>query len=237
MKKMMQKTNKKIYTVTSTEIETPSVTTLRLSCEGEPAEYVPGQFITVYLPELGTPEGKAYSISSAPTEPISITVSARGDFSRRLCALAPGDTFLASAPSGYFYSESKASMLVMLAGGIGVAPFRSVMLDSVGKKQEREMHLFYSNKTVSDIVFHKTLDKLALEHLFIKVDYFITQEENIPTEMTYGRMSAETVLNKLNRKTEAEFFICGSISFVRDMWRGLKSIGVDEEKICTEAFF
>jgi len=56
--------DKKKYTVTKTIPEAPGVVSLELSCDtlrslGEVGPlYIPGQFITVYLPELGTPEGK-----------------------------------------------------------------------------------------------------------------------------------------------------------------------------------
>jgi ferredoxin-NADP reductase len=233
----MQKTDKKLYTVTGTVAEAPGVSTLQLACAGRAPSYIPGQFITVYLPELGTPEGKAYSISSAPGEPLGITVSARGEFSRRLCALGPGDTFLASAPSGYFYSESATSTLVMLAAGIGIAPFRSVMLDAAKKNTARPLLLFYSNRTIADTVFDGMLGKLAAAHQSVGVNRFITREENLPVGVTRGRISAEAVLRAIGEAPDPEFFICGSISFVRDMWRGLKSAGISEDRLYTEAFF
>ncbi len=231
------KTNKKTYKVINTKQETKDVVTLFISCEDGNPSYVPGQFITIYFPELNTPEGKAYSVSSAPGEPMSITVRALGDFSRRLCALVSGDTFLASVPSGYFYSEFDTSTLVMLAGGIGITPFRSMMIDSVRKKNTRHLHLFYSNKTISDIAFGKELDALASEHDFVSVRHFITREEKIPDKITKGRMSAKVVVSALENTPETEFLICGSIPFVRDMWRGLKTEGIDEDYIYTEAFF
>ena len=36
---------------------------------------------------------------------------------------------------------------------------------------------------------------------------------------------------------DAEFMICGSISSIRDMWKGLRDLGIPEETIYTEAFF
>ena len=152
--------DKKKYTVTKTIPEAPGVVSLELLCEGGTPLYIPGQFITVYLPELGTPEGKAYSISSAHDEPLRITVEERGEFSHHLCALKPGDTFLASDPSGYFYSESGTSTLVMLAAGIGIAPFRSVILESLKKNPARRIVLLYSSRTMETIVFRRELESL-----------------------------------------------------------------------------
>ena len=237
MNHMIQKSDKKTYAGIGVVPEAPGVTTLQLACAGGAPPYIPGQFITVYLPELGTPEGTAYSISSAPGEPLSITVSARGEFSRRLCTLRHGDTFLASAPSGYFYSESGTNTLVMLAASIGIAPFRSVMLDAVKKNPARSLLLFYSNRTMADIVFDEILNQLAAAYSNVGVNHFITREERLPMGVTRGRISAEAVVRALGETPDPEFFICGSISFVRDMWRDLKSAGINEDRLYTEAFF
>lgn len=233
----MQTTDKKTYTVTGTTLEAPGVTTLELACTDGAPPFIAGQFITVYLPELGTPEGKAYSISSSPEEPLRITIKKLGEFSQRLCSLKTGDTFAAAEPSGYFFSESKTSSLVMLASGIGIAPFRSVMLDVVKKTPARLLKLLYSNRTIQDIVFGDLLGDLAAAHSAVEVQHFITREENLPVGVTRGRISADTIMGAVGNAPDPEFFICGSISFVRDMWRGLKAAGISEDRLYTEAFF
>ena len=218
-------------------LEAPGVTTLELSCkEGSPS-YIPGQFITVYLPELATPEGKAYSIASAPNEPLRITIAKRGEFSQRLCSLQPGDSFRALPAGGYFYSESKTSTLVMLAAGIGIAPYRAIIINTVRNDPERRLMLFYSNRTIADITFHRDLDDLAKAHPNLTVHNFVTREDPLPAGMTHGRMSAETIIHEVGDAPDPEYFICGSIEFVRDLWRGLKTAGVPEDRLYTEAFF
>ena len=91
------------YVVKEKTMEVPGVTTLFLTDEQDNVPpFTPGQYITVYFPELSTPEGKAYSISSAPREStFSITVRNIGEFSGRLCSISPGETLLASLPYGF----------------------------------------------------------------------------------------------------------------------------------------
>jgi ferredoxin-NADP reductase len=233
----MPKNNTRKYTVTKTLIEAPGVTTLELSCaEGSPS-YIPGQFITVYLPELATPEGKAYSIASASDETLRITVRERGEFSRHLSQLHVGDSFFASAPSGYFYSESNESSLVMIAAGIGIAPFRSMMLDAIRHDPARRLMLFYTNRTTADIVFKKELAELVAAHPNLTVHHFVTREKKIPAGVTQGRMSAEVIVREVGSAPDPEYFICGSIEFIRDLWRELKASDVPEDRLYTEAFY
>ncbi len=240
----MEQENKQKYIVYNKINETHDVCTLHLiSPHADVPRYIPGQFITVYFPELNTPEGKAYSISSAPSEHmISISVKTMGEFSRRLHTLEAGDTITASLPYGYFYSESVNTPLVLIAGGIGIAPFRSQIIDSVQNSPQRKISLFYSVRELSDIIFKKEFDELSAVNKNFNVYYFITRDRNVQKNNTLHniyteRISSEKILKNIQNTTETEFLLCGSVSFTRDIWRDLKTHGVSDNQILTEAFF
>ncbi len=224
--------------VQSNIMEAKGVSTLRLINWNKVCpHYVPGQFITVYFPETNTPEGKAYSISSSPKERlISITVKAIGEFSNSLVAKKTGDRIIASLPYGFFYSESEKSHLVMVAAGIGIAPFRSMIISALLNNPLRKMTLFYSNKTLQDIIFRKTFDELQNQYKNFKVNYFITREK-VSEKIFEGRITGQKIIESIPIDSDTEFLICGSISFTRDIWRDLRSFKISEEKIYTEAFF
>lgn len=201
-------------------------------------KFIAGQYLIVYFPDLNTPEGKAYSLSSAPhNDHYSITVKAMGKFSNRLASMKKGDSLIVKAPYGFFYSESKESPLVLIAGGIGITPFHSMILDILKKNPERKIYLMYSNKTSNSIVFKKEFNYLKALHSNFKVKYFLTREEETPPHIICGRMTAKTILAVAKPIADTEFLICGSIAFTRDLWRDLCSSGIPEESILTEAFF
>jgi len=235
----MKKQLNEQYIVKENTAEAPGVRTLKLSREDDTIpSYVPGQYITVYFPELGTPEGKAYSISSAPWEDtLHITVRAMGAFSNRLCAMNPGDRITASEPLGYFYSESTDSTLVMIAAGTGIMPFRSMIVDAVKNNPSRRIKLFYSSRTFHDIVFEKLLDGLWVTHDHFDLQYFITRQDTLPSPIIHSRMNADYILKGVSGCPKPEFLLCGSIPFIRDIWRDLRSKGVPEDSLYTEAFF
>ena len=239
MKKIMMHKETEQYIVQRTERETDDVSTIYLWPEKEKrVAYIPGQFITVYLPESGTPQGKAYSISSAPCEhTIALSVQAMGEFSRHLTSLSPGDIVHGSLPYGYFYSESEDSDLVLIAAGIGIAPFRSQIIEMLSKNPRRNITLFYSAKTTKDIVFKKEFDRLESIYKTVRILYHITREKHVGQKMNLGRISGKKIMSVIGKKSTTEFFICGGISFTRDIWRDLRQQGVPEEMICTEAFF
>lgn len=232
---------KNTYVVKEKIVESATVSTLKLTLlDDKIPAYHSGQFINIYFPELNTPEGKAYSMSGAPHEnALIITIKAMGEFSRRLCALQVGDTVTASLPYGYFYSESEENTLVMIAGGIGVTPFRSMIKDSLVRNPSRKLALFYSSRTYDDLVFKDELDHLQKGHKNLKVFYFVTREKKHDPSVIYNRIDIKDILGDSLRKNIAgrEFLICGSIPFVSDIWKGLRATGVPEEVIYTEAFF
>ena len=236
---------KQQYKVIKNQRETSFVRTLTLAASLENADkksvkFIAGQYITVFFPELGTPEGKAYSISSAPAEfkkAFTISVKAIGEFSNKLTAMKAGDTITGSLPYGFFYSESEEVPLVMIAAGIGISPFRSMTADIFNKNPGRPLTLFYSNKTAEEIVFKKYFDEVSKKHPNFKVKYFITREQTGFPNVINERINARRVLVDVPDKEHSEFLICGSISFTRDLWRDLRSVGVPEEMIYTEAFF
>ncbi len=236
----MKEENKIRYRVIEVRKETDHVTTLALEREdGEVFSFIAGQYVTAYFPESGTPEGKAYSISGRVSEKrFTISVKAMGEFSNRLVGMKSGDILTGSNPYGYFYSEEENTPLVMIAAGIGAAPFHAIIFEALKKRPLRKIFLFHSSKKAEELVFKKEFGDLAARHPSLKIFYHITQEDAAIPFAAMGRINVKRVLDAVSEEIiNAEFMICGSISFTRDMWRGLHDSGVSEEKIYTEAFF
>lgn len=211
--------------------------TLTLPDGGIPP-FVSGQYITIYFPETGVKEGKAYSISSAPHEKrLSITIKEMGLFSGMLCNLESGDTVEGSLPYGFFYSEEENTTLVLLASGIGVTPLYSLLNDVLYKNSARNVHLVYSVKYEKDILFLEQLQELVDKHPSFSFVVHITQEEAKSSWSKKGRISVKEVVDTFGCSIDTEYFMCGSIAFVRDMWRDMRREGVPEECVYTEAFF
>lgn len=218
--------------------ETKNVVTLKLSCDAGVPEYKAGQFITVYFDDTGNTEGKSYTISSEPSEQtLNITVKDMGQFSHKLCTMNIGDIVEASSPYGYFYSESENVTLVMIAGGIGVTPFRSMIADSLKNNPSRKLILFYSNKTTDNIVFENEFEDMQKIYSNFLVRNYITQQDAKKEGFNNGRIKVVDILEEIKNIKDKELLICGSIPFVRDFWKGLKDSGISEETIYTEAFF
>ena len=241
----MDATKKIKYKVVGKKIEAPKVATLLLSSSPDLPPYCPGQFIDIYFPEFGFSQGKSYSISSAPSEDkFSITIKAIGEFSNRLFKLKESDIVTRSLPYGFFYSDLENTHLVMLAGGIGIAPFRATIMEYLMKNSKinkRKISLFYSSRTEEDIIFKNEINLWRAGHPNLRIKHFITREKKVAKDKEQGRITAKHILKEIsaleNSLENIEFLICGSIAFVRDMRKSLRAEGVPENLIYTEAFF
>jgi ferredoxin-NADP reductase len=240
----MHQQSKNAYKVIGKKMELDNVVTIQLITHPESSvpSFIPGQYINVFLQDPAIAEGKSYSISSTPRDnSLSITVKEMGVFSKHLTNLNVGDTIEASEPYGYFYSENNDSRLIFIVAGIGITPVMSMLRFFLKSSSKRKIELFYSNSLVDSILFKNELQEMAEENPSIQTTFFITKEDAVSDTFRKGRMSPALIVAEVNSRGDGsykdEYFICGSIHFVRDMWNGLRSMNISEEQIYTEAFF
>jgi ferredoxin-NADP reductase len=216
------------WTIRETREETPLVRSLVLY----PKE-------TVLLPGHEPLEGKSYSISSTPNgESLTLTIKRMGRFSNALCALEVGDTLTTSLPYGFFYpDEPISSTLVCIAGGIGIAPLVSIIESLLTQGHLGTIRLLYSNQTAQEVVFHTRLEYLQKTYPQFRVEYFITRAQQDTQGMHARRMTVPDIMAQCDTVSSADFFLCGSSSFTRDLWTTLRQNGVGTHQIYTEGFF
>src|SRR5262249_10352458 len=127
-------------------------------------QFTPGQFIDVTLiqpPEVDS-EGntRSFSIASAPFEQDLIFATRMRDtaFKRTIKTLKVGSEIQISGPMGSFTLHTDASRpAVFIVGGIGITPFRSIILNATRQKLAHKLFLFYSNRRPEDAPFLEEL--------------------------------------------------------------------------------
>ncbi|MEO5949718.1 MAG: FAD-binding oxidoreductase [Candidatus Saccharimonas sp.] len=197
--------------------------------------YDAGQYITIFFDDSSTPAGKPYSLSSAPHEALlSITVKRVGEFSGRLYHMEPGDTFEMSEAYGHFNPHATRP-IIALSAGVGIAPVWSVIKNELRRDKSRIAQLYYSNKSHEAIAHRVSIDTHADSHGGFKVHHHITRRVDVPKHMMGNRINLDACISAV--EGEANYLICGSVDFVRDMWRGLLERGIPQELISTEIFF
>lgn len=125
----------------------------------------------------------------------------------------------------------------MLAGGVGVAPFRSMIHHALSERATYPMTLLYSNPTRAHALFLDELTKLAGTISKLTVIPVLTRPT--PADQwqgATGHFTAELLSRSLAHLPAGVYYIVGPVRMVIASKRQLKSIGVPEESIHMEIF-
>lgn len=139
--------------------ETADTVTLTLDASAHPLQFRPGQFTMLY--RFGVGEAPI-SISGDPAEPDKLvhTIRAVGGVSRPLTEVLPGDVLGVRGPFGSAWpmEEAKGTDLVIVAGGIGLAPLRPVILQALRERQDYgRVVILYGARAPSELLFLRQL--------------------------------------------------------------------------------
>lgn len=214
--------------------ETPDVKTFRLKFNnGESIGFLPGQFVMVAL-ESDPKNAKAYSLASSSyiKEYIEITVKIYpdGKFSPLLDKTKVGDKLVISGPFGHFnYRKELANELVLIFGGTGIAPFRSMINTILDSKWNTKITLIGCYKKPEDLIYKREVDNLSKK---IKMVITVTRPESSSLKWNgeTGRINKEMLEKNIENKN-ALFYLCGPNEMVNDLRQVLSSIGIAKENI------
>lgn len=134
------------------------------SMDGQPVSYQAGQFLTLVLLHNGHEVRRSYSLSSAPGEPLRLTIKrvTNGEISRYLLdTLRVSDVLTSLRPAGRFtVDERSESDLVLIGAGSGITPLFSILKQVLYKESDRQVTLLYSNSNERTILFRNELNAL-----------------------------------------------------------------------------
>ncbi len=141
-------------------------------------EWQAGQHDAFVLPQAGadkTDNKRWFTIASAPSEGrIRIATRISGSaFKQALDGLRVGDTIDALDVSGKFIWEGPSAVpVVLVAGGIGITPYRSILLERAARGLPLNATLLYFNRDDA-IAFRDEFDRLTAQHAELTVRYLV----------------------------------------------------------------
>ncbi|HEU5006125.1 MAG TPA: ferredoxin reductase [Jatrophihabitantaceae bacterium] len=205
--------------------------------------HLAGQHVDVRLTaEDGYQAQRSYSIASAPEDSaVELTVERLpdGEVSPYLVdELREGDQLELRGPvGGYFvWTESLGGPLLLIAGGSGIVPFRSILQHHRLTRSSAPVRLLYSVRTPEDLLYSKELMRFATSD---DVDVNLTYTRAAPAgwhgyaRRIDGEMLAEVAWSPSDRPL---IYICGPTAFVETAADLLVAAGHDTARIRTERF-
>ena len=204
-----------------------------------------GQFIDITLlePSETDAEGntRGFSIASAPhEETIMVATRMRDTAFKRVLKILPLDTAVKiEGPFGNLTLHNNAARpAVLLAGGIGITPFRSILFRAAKEKLPHRIFLFYSNRRPEDAPFLGSLQQLENENPNYKLIATMTGMENShqPWDGETGLINGEMLARYLQNAVLPIYYIAGPAGMVKGLHTMLNDAGVDDDDIRTEEF-
>lgn len=182
--------------------------------------WIAGQNQAFILDQVGSDAAdnlRWFTLASAPSEGV-VQVSTRigpSRFKQALDRLQPGDSIGVRDLDGDFtWEEASATPVVLVAGGIGVTPFRSMLMERAARGKPLNAMLLYFSRD-NQIAFRDELDRLASEHPELDVRYLIGEP-----------ISAERILDEEPLAAQVPVYLSGPEPMVESVGNDLKQRGV-----------
>ena len=225
----------KVGVITGITQETPDVKTFRVNAPegGKLFEHMPGQCAMLCVPGISE---AMFSITSSPTnkEYQEFSIKKCGELTSYLHDLQVGDEITVRGPYGNHFpveTELKGKNLLFIAGGIGLAPLRSVInyvLDN--RANYGTVDILYGSRSMDDLV---KLEEIQTEWSVaegVNVHRTIDREQ----EGWDGHVGfVPSYLKELNFATDKTVLVCGPPIMIKFVLQGLKELGFTDEQIYT----
>jgi predicted ferric reductase len=202
--------------------------------------FLPGQFVwlSMYHSPLSMKE-HPFSISSAPEQKgeLHFTIKELGDFTRRIKDTPIGQPVYIDGPYGAFSIDRHPSAqgYVFIAGGIGIAPIRSMLCSLAARRDDRSHILFFAGSTLEKLTFYEELNVLKAR-MDLKTVYLL---EHPPSHWQgeSGFLTAGILKRHLPyHLQELNYFICGPVPMVELAERELHKMGIPLQHLHSELF-
>ena len=195
----------------------------------ESVSWKAGQFIFYTIPHEDKDERgdtRHFTITTPPHEKkIKLTTrysfQKSSSFKKALFAKEPGDIVEAKNVRGKFTIENTNQKFVFIAGGIGITPFYSILLDLEKQHKIKDIILIYSNKKKENIVFKEELERLKKKYAGLKIIYIFSPQH------CDKELLEDSVTDIQNRF----FYLSGPFRMVKSVEEALKKLWVDQSKI------
>jgi len=233
--------------------------------DGKPlTSYLPGQYVVIEADIPGHEQSisRPYSLSDfpIPLDAYKITVKKEmppkgepsvpaGIMSTFLVdTLQEGDQLRVNVPTGNFCLDPQGeNPIVMLASGVGITPFLSMLNASIHLQNHREMWLFYGTYDQQSQIMAPYFSDIQRQHPNVHIHICYSSRDDRFKQELLQNNSSDGVTYHLDRvnirlvkkylqSTHYECFICGSETMMTQMRENLENWGVPTAQIHTEKF-
>lgn len=217
--------------------ETKDIFTLALRPE-KIFSFKAGQFCFLRLNKDRLYARHPFTITSSPIEDeLRFTVKLTGRFTKVLSELKKGEEVIIDGPFGIFTVEDNNKDLVLVAGGVGIAPFMSIIKDKTEHNKAQSIVLLYGSKTEADIIYKEQLDNIKKD--WFKKAYILSDNHLFSRTCgcEAGYIDEKIIKKHVKNINNSLFYICGPEFMKNSLKETLNDLGVNKQNIIVEDFF
>lgn len=221
--------------ITDIRKETPDVKTFRVEAPegGKLFEHMPGQCAMLCVPGVGE---AMFSITSSPTNKLfqEFSIKKCGVLTDYLHDLQVGDEIMVRGPYGNNFpvdTELKGKNLLFVAGGIGLAPLRSVINYVLDNRDDYgTVDILYGSRSADDLVQLKEIQEVWMKAKDTNV--YLTIDR--PQDGWDGHVGfVPSYLKELNMKTDKTVLVCGPPIMIKFVLGALTEMGFTKTQAYT----
>jgi len=227
--------------------ESSSVLSLVLeAADGKPlSPALPGQFVVLRMrPKPDAPPLlRNYSLSDAPSADhyrVSVKQEVNGAASTYLhTQVRRGDVLDVSAPRGSFTLRPGDGPVILLSAGVGATPVLAMLHALAAESSAREVWWLYGARNRDDHPFFQESRRLLqeLQHCRSHVRYSRPgPQDRLGSDFDAPGHLEVAAIEQLAVPRDADFYLCGPATFLRDLTAGLAAWGVSANRVHTEIF-
>lgn len=239
--------NTRIFRATLTEVikVTQNIKILRFSCDAQNQLFLEaGQYIQIIRQLPFEKLIRAYSLSEINHAnnqvefALDVQLIEGGVMSSYLHRLKVNDQIDFSGPySEKFYTQEFANKdIILIAGGIGLAPVRAILKDVMDSNHKKMIYLFHGARDRSKLYFEKYYRSLADKHPLF--NYIPTLSNPLLEDGWTGKTGFvhTTIEQQKQFSLSSKFFICGPEEMIIKTKHCLLSMNINESDISTDSF-
>ncbi|MBT4934453.1 MAG: NADH:ubiquinone reductase (Na(+)-transporting) subunit F [Rhodospirillaceae bacterium] len=200
------------------------------------------------------PVARAYSLANSSSETSHLTLNIRlalppanqpdvppGIVSSYLFGLRAGDQVEVSGPFGNFFASDTTREMVMIGGGVGMAPLRAIVVDQLERQgDDRTISFWYGARGLIDLYYDEEMENLAQK--FENFSWNIALSDPAPEDEWSGDTGfIHDVVYRRHLEnhpdpTACEYYLCGPPLMIEAVRSLLNTLGVAESSVFYDDF-
>jgi len=201
-------------------------------------QFLAGQYIDILMKDG---KRRSFSLANPPHEDQILELHIRyyegGLFSEYAFKdLENNALFRIEGPLGQFTLHESDRPIIMIAGGTGFAPVKSLVEHSLKKDDKRPIHIYWGARTETDLYFDEIAKQWSMDHKHIEYIPVLSDTENLNGWEGKTGFVHDAVLQDHADLSGHDVYACGPPPMINAVVESFPEQGLDRERLFSDSF-